>query len=102
MHAHDAAGYDLSGKKILKTARRDQIDEFLAKNDDPNYWKTLRDQVNGRDVVLTDAQIEILRKIQRGEAAEPEFDQYENLITYENDDWFHPLSNKLKVTLICY
>ena len=89
-------GYDVTGKKILKSERKDQIEEFLAKVDDPNYWRTLRDEVNGRDVVLTDAQLEILRRIQQGEAAEPEFDQYENLITYDNSDWFHPLSNKLK------
>jgi ribosome biogenesis protein ERB1 len=93
---YDHLGYDVTGKKIFKSVRRDQIDEFLAKNDDPLYWKTLRDEVNGRDVVLTDAQLEILRKIQSGEAAEPEFDQYENLVTYENPDWFHPLSNKMK------
>ncbi len=89
-------GYDVTGQKILKSVRRDQIEEFLAKNDDPNYWRTLRDEVNGRDVVLTDAQLEILRRIQSGEAAEPEFDQYENLVTYDNSDWFHPLSNKMK------
>lgn len=93
---YEHIGYDLEGKKILKTARRDQIEEFLAKTDNPNYWRTLYDSVNDREVVLTDAQLEILQRIQRGEVAEPEFDQYENLVTYDNEDWFHPLSNKLK------
>lgn len=31
-------GYDIEGKKILKPATTDEIDEFLSKMDDPNYW----------------------------------------------------------------
>lgn len=95
MHWYDDyehVGYDLEGKKILKSVRRDQIEEFLAKvermrvasfspslslicphqTDNPNYWRTLYDEVNDREVVLTDAQLEILQRIQRGEVAEPE------------------------------
>ncbi|XP_054711103.1 ribosome biogenesis protein BOP1-like [Uloborus diversus] len=31
-------GYDIEGKKLMKPATNDEIDEFLSKIDDPNYW----------------------------------------------------------------
>ena len=31
-------GYDLLGKKIGKPKTGDELDEFLRKMDDPNYW----------------------------------------------------------------
>ncbi len=31
-------GYDLLGKKIIKPARGDELDEFVNKMDNPDYW----------------------------------------------------------------
>lgn len=31
-------GYDLDGKKVFKPATKDELDRFLDKMDDPNYW----------------------------------------------------------------
>lgn len=31
-------GYDVEGKKIMKPIADDEIQEFLNKMDDPNYW----------------------------------------------------------------
>jgi len=31
-------GYDLLGRKILKPEAGDEIDEFIEKNDNPDYW----------------------------------------------------------------
>lgn len=31
-------GYDWDGKKIFKPENRDQLEEFLSKMEDPNYW----------------------------------------------------------------
>jgi ribosome biogenesis protein ERB1 len=77
----------------LKSQRRDEIEEFLAKTDDPNYWRTIYDSVNDRDVVLTDKQISILRRIQQGKLGE-ESDPNDYLLPLEdNKDWFHPISN---------
>ena len=41
MYWYDAfnhIGYDVEGKKIMKPISTDEIDEFLNKMDDPNYW----------------------------------------------------------------
>ena len=34
-------GYNLEGEKILKKERKDQIQEFLDRSDDPNYWHAI-------------------------------------------------------------
>lgn len=34
----DHIGYDIEGNKIMKPSTGDEIDEFLSKMDDPNYW----------------------------------------------------------------
>ena len=31
-------GYDVEGNKLMKPAQGDQLDDFLDKVDDPNYW----------------------------------------------------------------
>ena len=31
-------GYDLLGRKILKPEAGDEIDEFIDKNENPDYW----------------------------------------------------------------
>lgn len=35
---YDHIGYDVLGKKIAKSKKGDEIDEFLEKNDNPDYW----------------------------------------------------------------
>jgi ribosome biogenesis protein ERB1 len=34
----DHIGYNINGEKILKPQTKDELDKFLAKQDDPNYW----------------------------------------------------------------
>jgi ribosome biogenesis protein ERB1 len=34
----DHIGYDINGKKIIKPATGDEIDNFVNRMDDPNAW----------------------------------------------------------------
>lgn len=41
MHWYDDlphVGYDINGKKVLRPARGDELDKFLATVDDPEAW----------------------------------------------------------------
>jgi BOP1NT (NUC169) domain len=41
MHWYDEyplLGYDWDGKPILKPERRDELDNFLKRMEDPNFW----------------------------------------------------------------
>ena len=35
---YEHLGYDLLGKKIIKPASGDTIDDFLQKMENPDYW----------------------------------------------------------------
>ena len=35
-------GYDVEGRKLVKPQQGDQLDDFLDKADDPNYWYVIQ------------------------------------------------------------
>ena len=45
--------------------------------DDPNYWKTIRDKNTGREVILTDQQIDMIQTLQKSKYPSPISDPYE-------------------------
>ncbi|XP_035212029.1 ribosome biogenesis protein bop1-like [Stegodyphus dumicola] len=86
-------GYDVEGKKIMKPATNDEIDEFLSKIDDPNYWRTVRNKMTGEKVFLTDEHLELIQRIQAGKypTAEDQYQPFEDFFTYETMK--HPVTN---------
>ena len=38
---YEHLGYDLLGRRIAKPKAGDELDEFLEKNDNPDYWFVL-------------------------------------------------------------
>ncbi|KAL0279462.1 UNVERIFIED_CONTAM: hypothetical protein PYX00_001011 [Menopon gallinae] len=76
-------GYDWEGKKILKPMKRDQLDEFLKKMEDPNFWRTVKDSQTGQDVVLSDADVELIERMQAGKIPDKDFNEYAPWV-----DWF--------------
>ena len=47
----------------------DKIDQFLKKAEDPNWWRTIRDELNQKDIVLTDEQLKLIERIRKGKFA---------------------------------
>ncbi|XP_055943075.1 ribosome biogenesis protein bop1-like [Argiope bruennichi] len=86
-------GYDIDGKKIMKPATSDEIDEFLSKMDDPNYWRTVKNKMTGEKVVLTDDDLEIIQRIQSGKypTSSVQYEPFEDFFTYEEME--HPVTN---------
>lgn len=73
---YDHLGYDWDGKKILKPKMGDQLDEFLKKVEDPDFWRTVKDSQTGQDVVLSQEDIELIRRIQSQKVPDVNFDEY--------------------------
>lgn len=69
-------GYDWDGNKILKPASGDQLDNFLQRLDDPDFWRTVKDPQTGQDVVLSDADVALIRRIQAQKIPDDTFDEY--------------------------
>ncbi|KAI8141456.1 NUC169 domain-containing protein [Fennellomyces sp. T-0311] len=76
-------GYDVDGKKILKPATADELEKFLATMDDPDSWKTVRSDKEGKDVVLNDEEMDIIQRLQRGIIPDADYNPYEPTV-----EWF--------------
>ncbi|XP_028819182.1 ribosome biogenesis protein bop1 isoform X1 [Denticeps clupeoides] len=89
-------GYDLDGKKIFKPIRnKDELDEFLDKMDNPDYWRTVRDKMTGADVRLSDEQVDLVHRLQRGQFGDINFKEYEPYIDFfSSETMIHPVTNR--------
>lgn len=72
----DHLGYDWDGKKILKPEKGDQLDSFLKRMEDPDFWRTIKDYQTGQDVLLSEADIELITRIQKQRVPDAQFDEY--------------------------
>ncbi|KAI5091549.1 ribosome biogenesis protein bop1 [Silurus meridionalis] len=71
-------GYDLDGKKIFKPIRsKDELDEFLDKMENPDYWRTVHDKMTGTDVRLSDEQVDLVHRLKQGKFGDVNFNEYE-------------------------
>ncbi|KAF5283998.1 hypothetical protein FQR65_LT13632 [Abscondita terminalis] len=76
-------GYDWDGEKVEKGAARDQLDTFLQRIEDPEFWRTVKDPQTGKDVVLSDEDVKVIRRINSQRVPDESFDEYAPWI-----EWF--------------
>lgn len=69
-------GYDWDANKIIKPARRDQLDDFLKRMEDPNFWRTVKDMQTGQDIVISEADIELIKRINSQRIPDDQYDDY--------------------------
>lgn len=69
-------GYDWDAKKIIKPARRDQLDDFLKRMEDPNFWRTVKDMQTGQDIVISEADIALIKRINSQRIPDDQYDDY--------------------------
>lgn len=69
-------GYDWDGKQIIKPETGDRIDDFLQRMENPEFWRTVKDPQTGQDVVLTDEDIQLIKRIQSQKIPDATFDEY--------------------------
>ncbi|KAI8909726.1 NUC169 domain-containing protein, partial [Gorgonomyces haynaldii] len=78
---YDHIGYDINGNKISRK-KGDDIDKFLEMMD-KDGWKTVHDKLEGKDIVLSKDELELLKRIQQHKFPETEIDPYEPTV-----EWF--------------
>jgi ribosome biogenesis protein ERB1 len=82
---YDHIGYDAHGKKVTKSASMNgnRVDQALANADSRGKDRfTVHDALNDKNVTLTPRQLELIRRIQGGAYAHPEFDGNAEYIDY--------------------
>ena len=70
--AYDHIGYNVAGQKVIKRNVGDKIDAAIAGDTDAAN-RTIYDMYNDREIILSDRDIEIIRRMQAGAFAHPEF-----------------------------
>lgn len=85
-------GYDWDGKKIIKPPQRDQIDDFLKKMEDPDFWRTVKDPQTGQDVRLSDDDIQLIKSVMKQRNPDQNFDEYAPWI-----EWFTSEVEKMPI-----
>ncbi|CAH0489408.1 unnamed protein product [Peronospora farinosa] len=94
---YDHIGYNVEGKKIIKSNNGDGIDDAIAAKDDPNYDRTVYDAYNDRKIVVSDRDMEIIRRMQAGAFAHPEFEAYPDYVDiYSSNEIIHSMGNDIE------
>ncbi|KAF8639737.1 hypothetical protein AX17_000999 [Amanita inopinata Kibby_2008] len=86
MHWYDDLphiGYDINGKKVLRPARGDELDKFLATIDDPSVWTSAFDKNTQMDKPLSTEELDIIRRLYESENPDANYNPYEPMI-----EWF--------------
>ncbi|PIA15606.1 BOP1NT-domain-containing protein [Coemansia reversa NRRL 1564] len=76
-------GYDIDGKRIMRPATGDELDKFLDNMDNPDVFRTARDEINQQNVKLSEEEIDIIRRIQGGSIPDADYNPYEDTV-----EWF--------------
>uniref|UniRef100_T1J4W3 Ribosome biogenesis protein BOP1 homolog n=1 Tax=Strigamia maritima TaxID=126957 RepID=T1J4W3_STRMM len=88
-------GYDWDGNKIMKPITKDELDKFLTKMEDPNYWRTVQDKMTGQDVILADEDVDIIQRIQSGIYPDSSYNPYKPWVDiYSHEVEIHPMTNQ--------
>ena len=63
--------------------------------DDPDFWRTVQDKMTGRDLRLTDEQVALVHRLQRGQFGDSGFNPYEPAVDFFSGDiMIHPVTNR--------
>lgn len=60
----------------MKPEQGDQLDAFLKRMEDPDFWRTVKDPQTGQDVVLSQEDIQLIQRIQAQKIPDVSFDEY--------------------------
>lgn len=60
-------GYDIQGAKIDKKQRGDKLDQLLARNDSKKALRTIYDEYNDEEIVLSKEELKMIMRIRKGQ-----------------------------------
>lgn len=88
-------GYDINGKRVMRPAQGDELDKFLdTVEGDGDAWFSAHDKLGGKDVKLTDEELDIIQRLQRAEIPLDKYDPYEPAT-----DWFTGKEHQLTMPM---
>lgn len=93
-HDYKHSGYDINAQKVIKPKEEDQIEQFIKKAEDKNWWRNIFDEKNNSNVYISDKDLSLIKRIINNkfankQAAQEEY--FERDIPYQ----IHPVSNHM-------
>ncbi|CEF67780.1 Ribosome biogenesis protein bop1 [Strongyloides ratti] len=91
---YNHVGYDKDGQPILKSEKQDEIDNFLDRMENPDYWRKIRDPQTGKEHILTNEELEKIKNITEGKF-EIGYNPYEKFYDLcSSNVSIHPIDNR--------
>lgn len=75
-------GYDIDGKRVMRPAKGSALDTLLDSIEIPQGWTGLTDPATGKPLNLNDEELEVLKRLTRGEPAADGYDPYPEMVEY--------------------
>eukprot|EP00879_Flechtneria_rotunda_P015927 GHRR01016656.1.p1 GENE.GHRR01016656.1~~GHRR01016656.1.p1 ORF type:complete len:555 (+),score=167.55 GHRR01016656.1:411-2075(+) len=82
----DHIGYDIEGQMISKKKRGDKLDSLLARNDSKKALRTIYDEYNDEEIVLSKEELAMIMRLRKGQFPHIEVNPYEPYIDYFSGD----------------
>eukprot|EP00775_Hariotina_reticulata_P009044 gene9044-9215_t len=79
-------GYDIEGTRITKAKRADKLDTLLARNDSKKALRTIYDEYNDEEIVLSKEELAMIMRIRKGQFPHVEVNPYEPYLDYFSGD----------------
>lgn len=92
---YDHKGYGVKGTRVAKMEETDEVDKFVEKANDPQWWRNITDDLNNKKVRLSKADLELLIRIRKGKVADKNFrkDKDDRWFEYEHKELIHPFQS---------
>ncbi|KAK3942714.1 NUC169 domain-containing protein [Diplogelasinospora grovesii] len=86
-------GYDINGKKIMRPATGDALQNLLDSIEIPKGWTGLTDTDTGNPLNLSQDELELIKRVQMGLVPEEGYDPYPDAV-----DWFTNTEEKMPLS----
>ena len=91
---YDHKGYSVKGKQVEKPVEQDELNKFIERQDNKDWWLKIRDELNNKDVKLSRADFELIKRIRSGKFADKAIEEDDFFFEFENKDMIHPFYDK--------
>ena len=94
---YDHKGYSIDGKTVGKMLEKDELQKFVEKQEDPQWWRNITDDLNNKEIRLSRADLDMLLRIRKGKVADKNFDvnNDDNYINKSNNPPTHSITSSV-------
>ena len=91
---YEHQGYSVKGQRVAKLPEQDELEKFVERQNDKEWWTKILDKLNNKHVRLSKADVEMIKRIRRGTYADGDVDPFDENMVFEfnETDWRMPFN----------